>query len=135
MKTEYEILIVDDDPDDILLFQEAMMKTGACVNVLTANCGKDCLKTLDQFGNLDKLSAIILDFNMHDMTGAEVLLKLRNYPLNNALLVVWSTSSSPLYQQLSKDNGAEHYFVKPDNFNKTIELCKSILRLIDKERE
>ena len=49
------------------------------------------------------------------MTTAQVLSRIKNLS-NNTIHVVWSTSNSPVYKQLSKDNAAENYFVKPVDF-------------------
>ncbi|MBO9635593.1 MAG: response regulator [Chitinophagaceae bacterium] len=124
------ILLVDDDPDDIELLDEAFSSLSHLPELLTAQSGRQALDLLlnrptDQLPDL-----IILDYNMPDMTGAEVLGSLRNVDrFNHILKVVWSTSDASLYEKICKENGATHFFRKPDNIEEIHTLAMKLLAL------
>lgn len=124
------ILLVDDDPDDIDLLDEAFSSLNPSPDLITALSGRQALDLLlnrpdDQLPDL-----IILDYNMPDMTGAEVLGRIRNVDrLNHTLKVVWSTSNASLYENICRENGATHFFRKPDNLEEINSLAMKLLAL------
>lgn len=124
------ILLVDDDPDDIELLDEALASYQPAPDIITANSGKQALELLlnRPTGHLPDI--IVLDYNMPDMTGAEVLGALRNVDrFEHTLKVIWSTSDAALYEKICKENGATHFFKKPDNIAAIQALAGKLLAL------
>ena len=91
------ILVVDDEKDILLLLQEAL---GACGHEVTgALSGVEALDFLDQ----EQVDLVILDIRMPDMTGIELLERIRKsharlpviicsaYPWLARGYVVWSS--------------------------------------------
>lgn len=66
------VLIADDDADDILLFESALME--ACPE-LTLSKAENGIRLLDLLKNTALPDAIILDLNMPVMGGKECLVK------------------------------------------------------------
>lgn len=124
------VLLVDDDPDDIELLDEAFSSLSPSPELLTAQSGKQALDLL-----LNRLAdrlpdLIILDYNMPDMTGAQVLGSLRNEDrFKHTPKVVWSTSDASLYEKICKENGATHFFKKPDKMEDIHALAMKLLAL------
>lgn len=75
MKTQYNILMVDDDEDDQLLIKDAFEDDSKLFNIQFANNGTDVLEKIPAPEFLPDL--ILLDLNMPKMSGFEVLRHLK----------------------------------------------------------
>jgi CheY-like chemotaxis protein len=124
------ILLVDDDPDDIELLDEAFSFYQPAPEIITAQSGRQALDMLMNRPADPLPDIIILDYNMPDMTGAEVLGALRNVErFNHTLKVIWSTSNATHYEKICKENGATHFFKKPDKMEELQALAGKLLSL------
>jgi two-component system response regulator len=117
------ILLVDDDPDDRLLMQEALEEANLKCTFRTAENGEDLMDYLRNEGpyegkNLTEYpQLIILDLNMPRMDGREALRHLKSSPgLKQIPVVVLSTSKSDQDIQITYDLGCSSYMTKPDSF-------------------
>jgi CheY-like chemotaxis protein len=124
------IVLADDDIDDQDLLKEAFHMIAPEIEVKTAFSGKEVLQVLETFSNGNIPFLIILDFNMPDFNGAEVLKKICvESKYEGVPKIVWSTSDSPLYQQLCKESGADHYFKKPLSYADVLKQAKELVDL------
>ena len=125
------ILFADDDLDDQELLKEAFLKIDDQLIIHTETTGKDALIFLEQCSDQDLPGLIILDYNIPDMNGAEIFELINsNIRYRNIVKVVWSTSNSPLYRQICKDAGIDHYFEKPQRYQEILKLGQKMLELI-----
>ena len=110
------ILIADDDPEDQDLFADAMLETAPQVQMVKAWNGKEALEYLESC-DTDKLPcAILLDYSMPYLSGAELLARICTKERFKSIpKFVWSTSNTDKHIRECIDNGAIKYFVKPDN--------------------
>jgi CheY-like chemotaxis protein len=76
--TPQTLLIVDDDPDDIQLFCEAVSEINNTFHCYSAANGEDALQLLK--GAIVKPDFIFLDLNMPRMGGKQCLVQLKNDP-------------------------------------------------------
>ncbi len=75
------LLVVDDNPDDLTVFTRAVRAQGWKVS--TANSGRTGLdQALGQ-----RFDLIVLDYNLGDMTGTEVLLRLKERGIQSPVLI------------------------------------------------
>src|SRR5262249_13079512 len=94
------ILHVEDDANDVLLFQHACRKAGVRVDVHTVTDGDeavDYLKGSDKFSDRQEHplpSLLLLDLKMPRVTGFDVLSWVRNQESFRRLPVVVLTSSN-----------------------------------------
>lgn len=114
-KTIQSILLVDDDSDDQLLFQEALAEVDAAVRCVTAFNGAEALEKL--YSSVIIPDVIIMDVNMPMMNGMECLRELKNSEaFRHIPVIMYSTSCSNDCQQECFDNGALAYMEKPSDY-------------------
>lgn len=94
MKSNIEILIVDDDPVILKLHEYVLKKFGLPKPSKSFKKARNCLYYLEQnVGCNDKLYLILLDINMPDMNGWQFLDELQNHDFQSICLVAMVTSS------------------------------------------
>lgn len=110
------ILLVDDDRDDRMFFEEALENLGLAVKFEYAANGMEAVKRLED--GADRLPDIVfLDLNMPIMSGRECLRRIRgNVGLDSIRIVIYSTSYDPVTSDLLKSMGADRYIRKPAAF-------------------
>lgn len=128
---EREILMVDDDPEDILIIEDAFRDIQSTVVVRFANSGEKALALLHEnfiSGTMPRL--IILDLNMPKMNGTEVLAKLKKDDRFSRIpMIIYSTSINPLERAKCLELGAHSYVTKPVSYTQSLETVKLFLQL------
>ncbi|SHG78424.1 CheY chemotaxis protein or a CheY-like REC (receiver) domain [Chryseolinea serpens] len=87
------IMVVDDDPDDIDLFKDALSEVDNSCRLIVANDGRDALQQL-RGSSLDP-NIIFLDYNMPFMNGVRCLATLKEDPLFKNIPVVMHSTTLP----------------------------------------
>lgn len=108
-------LLVDDDPDDTDLFEEALKNIDNNIEFYRA---QDCGQVIAQLRN-DKIrpEIIFLDINMPDMNGWDCLAAIKNdQKLKDIPVVMYSTSSVVIDGRKAISKGALGYLEKPTTF-------------------
>jgi CheY-like chemotaxis protein len=117
MKEEFSIVIVDDDQDDHLLFEEAAKAIHPQCNVMPFYDGSEFIHYLEQRGSILTSTAhdvVVLDIHMPRLNGFEVLQRLKSdATLNSAPVYVLSTTKPNDRVRQALDFGAKKYFEKP----------------------
>ena len=86
-----EVLYVDDDSDDIELFQEALQKVDSSIKFSFASSAKDALTCLKNYQS--KPDAIFIDFHLPGRDGHECVVEIKaDHELKNIPVVLISTS-------------------------------------------
>ncbi|MEA2684559.1 MAG: hypothetical protein QOK05_2887 [Chloroflexota bacterium] len=111
-----EILLVEDDPDDAELTQHALRRMRVSNHVHVCRTGQEALTWLMEVAArgaaLPRL--VLLDLNLPDMTGAEVVQQIRSDPALVALTVVVLTGAPDDIALFDgQAAGANSYIVKP----------------------
>jgi CheY-like chemotaxis protein len=123
-----DILLVDDDPDDIDLFQEALNEVDSLVNFHSARNGVKALEFLLTPPTITP-DLIVLDINMPEMDGWRCLTELKQTPLLKQIpAIMYSTSVTKTDASKASDLGALGIYKKPERFEELIHLLKSILK-------
>ncbi len=126
------ILIADDDRDDQELLEEAFHDVDSGVKADKVWNGKEALDYLEKCTTGNMPCAILLDYSMPLMNGAQVLAVICNDSRFQSIpKFVWSTSDSKIHIRECMGNGAINYFVKPDSPGKLRDLAKEILASCD----
>jgi chemotaxis family two-component system response regulator Rcp1 len=125
-----EILLVEDNPGDIVLTQEALREGKMHTNLSVASDGEAALAHLRREG--DKAHAprpdlILLDLNLPRLSGREVLAAIKADDHLRRIPVVVLTSSQAEQDILaSYDLNANCYISKPVDLEQFIKVVKSI---------
>jgi len=112
----FSILMADDDIEDLELMEEAIRELHPDSRFHKVHNGMAALRYLQTRNDDDLPCLVILDYNMPEMNGAEVLSELSKEPrFKHLSKIILSTSSAPAHIKECKDKGAAEYFVKPTN--------------------
>jgi CheY-like chemotaxis protein len=125
-----EILLVEDNPGDVRLTQEAL-KEGKVMNVLnTVGDGEEALAYLRRQGayaQATRPDLVLLDLNLPKKSGREVLEEIKEDPDLKRIPVVILTVSEAEQDIIKSYNlHANCYITKPVNLEQFIEVVKSI---------
>ncbi len=121
------ILIVDDDPDDIELFTDAVKYIDRTFRCFSASTGIKALQGLRKSSHT-KPDFIFVDMNMPGMNGLELLSELRKMKkLSETPIVIYSTTSRKEDREKSLKLGAVGFFTKPIHFR---DICDQIQELL-----
>ena len=122
------ILLADDDDEDLELIENAILDIEPAADVHKVTNGKAVIEYLNGQPENKLPCLIILDYNMPELNGAEVLaLIYKEKRYENISKVILSTSGSPAYIQNCINNGALEYFIKPNNMGDFFKLAKKML--------
>jgi CheY-like chemotaxis protein len=123
-----DILLVDDDPDDVGLFEEALGTVGPLVKFHSARNGLKALEVL-LAANPVVPDVIFLDINMPEMNGWRCLAELKDSSLLNRIPVyMYSTSVTKIDEQRASSLGATGVFKKPERFDELQRLLAGVIR-------
>lgn len=115
-----DILLVDDDPADVLIIREAL-ESGAAHTIHVVADGLQALAYLRRehpFGQADRPDLVLLDLNLPLKSGQEVLAEVKSDPQLRVIpVVVVSSSDSPRDIMDSYAGYANGYLVKPGSFD------------------
>jgi two-component system, chemotaxis family, response regulator Rcp1 len=92
-----EILLVEDNPGDVLLTRRALKSGKVLHNLHVANDGEEALAFLHdvEFGKAPRPDLILLDLNLPKVNGQEVLQRIKsNEALSSIPVVVLTTSEA-----------------------------------------
>ncbi len=128
------ILLAEDDPNDVILFQRAMERASLSVDSLkVVRDGEKAISYLSGQGlyadrDLYPLpTLLLLDLKMPRKSGPEVLSWIRKQPQLRYLIVVFLTSSNSSDDvRIAYEAGANSYLVKPVEFTEMVEMIRHV---------
>lgn len=119
------VVMVEDNPGDALLIEEAFHESGAACRFTIAHDGEVALALLSGTGDekISKPDLILLDLNLPKMNGLEVLKQLKTNDSLRPIPVIVLTSS-----RAARDVSTAYllhcnaYFCKPSTFAEYVQL-------------
>src|SRR5262245_53334478 len=96
-KEPIDILLVEDNPGDVRLTQEALREGGLRCRMVAVRDGEEALARLRRQGphtSSRRPDLILLDFNLPRMDGRELLAELKEDPVLGRIPVIVLTTSS-----------------------------------------
>jgi len=122
------IVLVDDDKDDQMIFKKALqdLQTDAALQVFSDGC-----EVLGHLEACEKLPDILfLDLNMPKVGGLDVLKKIRNSThLKSLTVAIYSTSAAEKDVEDTFLAGANVYIAKPTSMDKLREALSRVLSM------
>jgi len=126
MSKAKNILFVDDDPDDIKIFGEAIKEVDPGIHFLSASGGIKALEILNGLKTLPDY--IFLDVNMPRMNGIQFLEAIKkNKKFSGIPVVMYSTTKSAEHEKNARHLGAQYFFTKPVFFDDICNVIRSVL--------
>ena len=125
-----EILLIDDNPADVLITKEALDGSAIVSNLHTAPDGVEAMAFLRKEGkhkDAPRPGLILLDLNLARKDGREVLAEIKSdEKLRRIPVVVLTASKSAEDIRNAYGLHANCYVVKPENFEKFAEVVRHI---------
>jgi CheY-like chemotaxis protein len=128
--TPIEVLLVEDDPGDILLIQEAFDFNKVHNNLSIVNDGEQALAYLrreGRYAGATRPDLVLLDLNLPRKDGREVLQEVKSdEDLRPIPIVVLTTSEAEEDVLRSYQLHANAYVTKPVDFDRFIAIVRQI---------
>lgn len=125
-----EILLVEDDPGDVLITQEALANSKFLNHLAVVNNGEEALKYLrlePPYEDAVRPGLILLDLNLPRIDGREVLAQIKEDPaLRRIPVIVLTTSAADEDIVRSYDLHANAYVTKPVDFDQFINVVRKV---------
>jgi len=118
------VLVVDDDPDIVELFVDALKEDGQ-FEIATASTGYDAGVLTQQFAP----DIVVLDFMLPDINGNVVCRTIRENPgLSHIKVLIISGAVNPAEIEKLKQAGADDFIKKPFNIETVMKRIKELVR-------
>ncbi len=125
-----EILLVEDNPGDVLLIRESLKENKFLTELTVINDGEQAVNYLrkkNEYSDAVTPDIILLDLNLPKKDGREVLMEIKQDEQLRTIPVVVLTSSTAEEDILkSYENHANCFITKPVDLDNFIKVIKSI---------
>lgn len=125
-----DILLVEDNPGDVRLLQEAAKETANIPSLQPIPTGEEALELLTKEAEADAPllpDLVLLDLNLPRMHGCEILKEIRNNgQLKTLPILILTSSEAPDDIQRCYNADANAYLTKPDNLDGFVSLLKTV---------
>jgi CheY-like chemotaxis protein len=125
-----EILLVEDDPGDVLMTTEALAESKVLNNLTVVSNGEEALRFLlqeDEHSGAVRPDLILLDLNLPRVDGREVLARVKaDERLRTIPVVILTTSEAEEDIVRSYDLHANAYVTKPVDFDSFVEVIRQV---------
>ncbi|WP_169948709.1 response regulator [Microbispora sp. H11081] len=125
-----EVLLVEDDPGDVLLCREAFSHNKVGNNLHVVNDGEQALAFLrgeDPYASAPRPDLVLLDLNLPRVNGFEVLEEVKKDPSLRSIPVVILTTSEAEQDILRGYNlHANAYITKPVDFDQFTRVVRQV---------
>lgn len=128
---DQRILIVDDDPDSVILLKKHLSNAG--YEVFTASDGHEALRVILSEGPL----IIITDWMMPGMDGLELCRAIRNHEAIPFAFIIIVTAHQTMEDNIVEafEAGADDYLTKPINPKELLARLRAARRIIELQQE
>jgi CheY-like chemotaxis protein len=125
------IVYTDDNPDDVLLFKEAVRETHTGCGVKSTADGQallNLLASLDRKKKLSEVAFIVLDVLMPRKDGIQVLFDLKVDARYRPIpVIMWTGAGDERDKLRAYSMGCNTYLEKPDNYPALVEKVRGLM--------
>ena len=129
-----EILLIEDSPDEQVLFKRAASVSGIPATVTVAKDAPQAVMRLNRMGAFSQTplpTLIVLDLGLAGLQGKTLLQVIRNaYGPRSIPVVVLTGSESPSDRAECERLGISAYEIKPPGFNGLVEVISRLSRFL-----
>ena len=124
------VLLVEDDDNDVVLFQYAAAKAGLQNPLQVAHTGAEAARFLDGLAPGRPASGpamVILDIKLPGQSGVELLRHVRkDLQLHDLPVAVLTSSNAPQDIEAARISGASGYFVKSTRLEELVAIVRAL---------
>lgn len=128
--SELDVLVVEDNPGDINILEEALETSAFPCSYAVVNDGEAAVNYLgqrDEYASVSRPDLVLLDLNVPKVPGRDVLEEIRTgCEMDSVPVVVFSGSKTPDDVQETYELGADGYFTKPVDPMEFMSLVRSV---------
>jgi CheY-like chemotaxis protein len=132
------LLLVDDNPGDIVFFHEALEAAGAAAKMHVTGDGLEAMMFLrkeGRFADTPRPDIMVLDLNLPRKTGQEVLRELAaDASLSRIPVAVLTTSAFESHVVEGYPQDRCRYFVKSGDFRALVQIVRQITAFAQEHR-
>jgi CheY-like chemotaxis protein len=112
------IVMIEDDEGHARLIEKNIVRAGVTNPIVHFLNGSAALQYLEQNGHSAKSMLVLLDLNLPDMTGIDILQKLKNHDvLKRAPVIVLTTTDDKREIERCYELGCSVYITKPVEYD------------------
>lgn len=134
-----QILLVEDNPGDVRLLQEAFTATCQQAALTAVASGEEALAFLrrqGRYAGAPRPDLVLLDLNLPGLSGHEVLATIKSDPDLAAIpVVILSSSGAEEDIRRCYDAQANGYILKPQGFDRYVETADGISKFYATETD
>lgn len=133
MRRPPHIVLIEDNPGDVLMLKDALQEHGIEFSLEHYANGEDAVSAFEKMARVPEL--ILLDLNIPRVRGLEVLKIIRGHPvLANAKVAIFTSSLAASDRAESQRLGANAYIVKPPGYMQfTTQVSAAVRKLLEGE--
>lgn len=130
--TPRSIVLAEDDLDDQEMLEYSFREIDPELTVICVSTGRKLMDHLDRLPDGELPVLIILDYNLPELSGADIMRLLQGNPRYQAIpKLIWSTSNSPYYKSVCLELGAKDYIAKPSDLAAYLSVARHIRSFIE----
>ena len=118
MNNAVTIVMIEDDEGHARLIEKNIIRAGVTNPIVHFSNGAAALQYLEQNGHSARCLLVLLDLNLPDMTGIDILQKLKNHEgLRRAPVIVLTTTDDKREIERCYELGCNVYITKPVEYD------------------
>ncbi|MGI8893002.1 MAG: response regulator [Bacteroidia bacterium] len=124
-----KLLLIEDDPGNIKLVEEAVTANSPDHELIVTNYGEEALDFLENdIGKKGRPDVILLDLKLPRMTGIEFLEEIKNNDNFSSIpVIVLTNSDDPEVMKQVNTYPSTSYIIKPSGYTEYLELINFIV--------
>lgn len=124
----FDVLYVEDERSSIRLVEEAFAESGSAVRLHSVRTGTEALEILGCAGDRDDVprpDLVLLDLDLVELSGFDVLERVKNRPAVCCIpVVVFTTSDANADVEAAYECGANAFVQKPTEFDDLVAFAR-----------